>query len=200
MEVTLFTPDIIPSDQPCWLPWMSKSFFFFFFFLAVLIRTENELSSVDALARAWTDQKQDMLLQNLQMHKCFLMFESALWQLELFHHVVAEVRLPISNPTASHSTLKLPVGINLALLPVNFAFTLQFGSTCPGGIVPGAAWAAGFEDPEAPVALALARLPHGERLVGAPCQIHTNPFHSVLHRKPDAGISCLPSCMVARHG
>ena len=29
MEVTLFTPDIIPSDQPCWLPWMSKSFFFF---------------------------------------------------------------------------------------------------------------------------------------------------------------------------
>ena len=21
---------IIPSDQPCWLPWMSKSFFFFF--------------------------------------------------------------------------------------------------------------------------------------------------------------------------
>ena len=31
MEVTLFTPDIIPSDQPCWLPWMSKSFFFFFF-------------------------------------------------------------------------------------------------------------------------------------------------------------------------
>ena len=28
MEVTLFTPDIIPSDQPCWLPWMSKSFFF----------------------------------------------------------------------------------------------------------------------------------------------------------------------------
>ena len=27
--MTLFTPDIIPSDQPCWLPWMSKSFFFF---------------------------------------------------------------------------------------------------------------------------------------------------------------------------
>ena len=26
--MTLFTPDIIPSDQPCWLPWMSKSFFF----------------------------------------------------------------------------------------------------------------------------------------------------------------------------
>ena len=30
MGVTLFTPDVIPSDQPCWLPWMSKSFFFFF--------------------------------------------------------------------------------------------------------------------------------------------------------------------------
>ena len=38
MEVTLFTPDTIPSDQPGWLPWLSKPFSFF---LALTLRSSH---------------------------------------------------------------------------------------------------------------------------------------------------------------
>ena len=37
MEATLFTPDVIPSDQPCWLPWMRKFFFLSFFFFPMIV-------------------------------------------------------------------------------------------------------------------------------------------------------------------